>query len=65
MPGGIKLQVCTKDNGKEGSFREDLFYRINLIHLHLPARSERPEDIPLLVEHFASQTQGAGDNFYG
>lgn len=36
-------------------FREDLFYRINLITVHLPALRERREDIPLLAKHFASQ----------
>lgn len=39
----------------KGSFREDLFYRINLITIRVPALRERIDDIPLLVNHFAKK----------
>ena len=58
-PRKVDIRVVSATNAnlqemvKKHTFREDLFYRINLITVHLPALRERREDIPLLVRHFA------------
>jgi two-component system NtrC family response regulator len=50
-----------KETVAEGSFREDLFYRLNVIHIEVPPLRERPEDIRLLVNHFMDKYRRASD----
>ena len=58
-PRKVDIRVVSATNAdlrqmvQNHTFREDLFYRINLITVHLPALRERRDDIPLLVRHFA------------
>ncbi len=59
VPINVRLIAATnRDLAKEvenGNFREDLFYRLNIIEIYLPALAERKDDIPLLVKHFINK----------
>ncbi|AHE99728.1 nitrogen regulation protein NR(I) [Thioalkalivibrio paradoxus] len=52
----VRIIAATHQNLEDrvaaGLFREDLFHRLNVIRIHVPALRERPEDIPLLIRHF-------------
>ena len=52
----VRVMAATNRNLRDliaqGQFREDLFYRINVIHIVVPPLRERREDIPLLIDHF-------------
>ncbi|HJW34411.1 MAG TPA: sigma-54 dependent transcriptional regulator [Holophagaceae bacterium] len=55
-PVDVRIIAATNRNLREraekGVFREDLYYRLNILHIELPPLRERPEDLPLLAEHF-------------
>lgn len=48
-----------KDLVKQGEMRQDFFYRVHVIPIHLPSLRERKEDLPLLIEHFISRFEGS------
>jgi DNA-binding NtrC family response regulator len=50
----------------EGAFREDLYYRLNVIPIHLPALRERPDDVPALADYFLRRfAEQNGRRFHG
>jgi transcriptional regulator with PAS, ATPase and Fis domain len=55
----VRVLAATNRNLKNevdaGRFREDLFYRLNIMEIHIPPLKERPEDIPLLINYFIEQ----------
>lgn len=59
IPVDVRIIASTNRNlekfVQEGKYREDLFYRLNVVGIELPSLSERVDDIPLLVQHFVSR----------
>ncbi|MCC7242024.1 MAG: sigma-54-dependent Fis family transcriptional regulator [Acidobacteria bacterium] len=69
MASNVRVIAATNRNLRDlitqGQFREDLFFRLNVIHIVVPPLRERREDIPLLVEFFLHSVLGHGDNGHG
>jgi DNA-binding NtrC family response regulator len=59
LPVNVRFVATTNRNLEEevkaGRFREDLYYRLNVVEIHLPSLKEREEDIPLLADHFLNK----------
>ncbi len=72
MPITVDVRIITSTNKnlhkevEAGRYREDLFYRLNIVEINLPSLSERVDDIPLLVQHFvAKYSQEMTKNIHG
>ncbi len=70
LPVDCRIVAATNKDLREavekGDFREDLFYRLNVIPIELPSLRERREDIPLLIEHFVDKyAEAGGDSIEG
>jgi len=50
-----------EDRIKEGKFREDLYYRLNVFPIHMPALRERAEDLPLMIDEWLAQLRAVGE----
>ncbi len=67
-PVAVDVRVVATTNRRilsyieEGKFREDLYYRLNVIPLNVPPLRDRPEDIPVLVEHFIKKYNAISNN---
>ena len=61
VPIDVRIVAATlrdlEQDVEAGRFREDLFYRLNVISVHVPALRERKEDIPILVDHFVEKNR--------
>jgi two-component system response regulator GlrR len=70
LPTNVRIIATTSHEPQQllagGQFREDLYYRLNVVHIELPSLARRREDIPLLVGHFLAEiaTEGGARKIY-